>query len=96
MNDDELRDLQERVAVVTDMTESVGWAMLVDAATAAIASKQLNILRGNCSSYEEYKSECSFSHGMDYLLKLPTRLQETLKRELELRQESADDLEGVI
>jgi hypothetical protein len=98
MNDDELRDLQERVSVLSAMAEGQGWALLLDAAAASVESRQLHILRGKCESFEEYKSECAFAHGMQYLMGVPGRMQETLEFELGLRRErsAAEDLEEVM
>ena len=97
MNDDELRELQERVDVMTTMTETQGWTMLVDAAIAAIEGRRLHVLRGNCASFEEYKADCSFTQGMDFLLALPQRMQASLDLELgERRDREAEELEEVM
>jgi hypothetical protein len=90
MNDDELRELQDRVDVIVSMAESAGWAYLVDAARATLLTKQMRIVQGKCDSFEEYKTDCAFGDGMEYLLRLPTRLQASLDDELALRAETVE------
>lgn len=91
MTDEELRDLQERVQTISDMTASTGWAMLQDAAKAVLVSKQTRIIQGKCDNYEEYKTDCAFGDGVLYLINLPDRLQMRLDQELELRSEAAEE-----
>jgi hypothetical protein len=91
MDDEELRDLQERVQVIMDMTSSPGWALLMDAARAALIAKQTRILQGKCETHEEYMAECAFGDGVEYLIGLPNRLQRSLDREHALREEEREE-----
>jgi hypothetical protein len=86
MTDDELRDLQERVSVIVDMTESAGWLLLTDAAHAVLLHKQARIIQGKCATQEDYRADCAFGDGIQYLLGLPLRLQAQLDQELAERQ----------
>jgi hypothetical protein len=52
---------------------------------------QTRIVQGKCDSFEQYKTDCAFGDGMEYLLRLPTRLQASLDDELALRAESKEE-----
>jgi hypothetical protein len=89
VNDEELRDLQERVSIIQSMTETGGWALFVDAAYAVLEQKASRITQGKCENHEDYRAECAFSDGVKYLIGLPGRLQKSLDLELVEREELA-------
>lgn len=83
MDEQELRDLQERVALVKEMAAHPGWRMLQDRALHTLLIKQTYIIQGKCKSYEEYLKEVAFTDGVEYLMKLPDRLDLELEMALD-------------
>ena len=100
MNDEELRDLQERVALIVDMTQSQGWSLFQDAAQHTLEGRQNRVVQGRCDNWEEYKAEVAFTDGMRYVLNLPDTLQARLDQEMQLRreyeEEEAEEMEQVV
>jgi hypothetical protein len=95
MATDELRDLQERVALVDELSQSQGWDMLWDRALVTVRAKQLRLVQGKAGSYEDYLRETSFLEGMDFVRKLPERLRLELERVLDdLPPEDEEDEEA--
>jgi hypothetical protein len=72
---EELRGLQERVALVDAIVEEPGWAVLWDRMVATIRVKQLRIVQGKCTDHENYLKECAFLDGVEYVRKLPERMK---------------------
>jgi hypothetical protein len=91
MTPEELRDLQERVALVTDMVGDPGWVMLVDRARHTMGTRQVRIVQGKCQDHEEYARECAFVDGMRYVLELPERLELELAQALALIEEEREE-----
>jgi hypothetical protein len=75
MSADELRALQERAAQVEDMVSSYGWPLLVDRAAQTIHQRQTRIVQGKCTDHEDYVRETAFLEGVDFVLRLPERIQ---------------------
>ena len=100
MTDEELRELQERVQQILDMTETRGWILLQDAAIGTLQGRQNRIVQGRCENMEDYKAEVSFTNGMRYILNLPATLQSRLEQELQIKRESegeeVEELEEVV
>ena len=92
MNDDELRDLQERVSLIAEMAASPGWTMLVDRAHASIRVAQQRVLRG-LLEHDEYLKQCANMEGMFFILDLPAKVQAELDQELGLRAELQEEEE---
>jgi len=86
MDDNEFRDLQERSALIEEISRQPGWDMLVDRAHATLASVQQSILNGKLDP-DDYKSRCGFVEGAFFVLHLPAKVRDELENELELRQE---------
>ena|SRR5215831_5762507 len=93
MDDDELREMQERVTLIVDMTQTQGWNLLQDAAVSTLGGRQARIVQGHCESMEDYKAEVAFVDGMRYILNLPHTLQQRLDQEMELRREEEEEEE---
>lgn len=83
MTEEELRDLQERVALVKELTSHPGWELLLDASRHALLKVQVRVIQGKCETYEEYVKECSFGDGVEYMMGLPARLESQLATALE-------------
>jgi hypothetical protein len=96
VTDDELRVLQEQVTLIQTMSESQGWWLLVQEARGMLVAKQMKIIQGKCKTYEEYKMDCSFGDGIEYLLKLPTYWQNQLDQELSERRDYQEAIEEAV
>ena len=91
MTAEELRELQERVELAEQISETPGWMMLVDRARATMVAKQSRIVQGKCSDHEDYAKECAFLEGLDFFVKLPARMRLELDMQLaELEAQLAD------
>jgi len=90
VNDDELRDLQERCALIAEMAASPGWAMLVDRATASIRVEQQRVLNGKLD-HDTYLKSCAYMDGQFFILQLPGRVAAELANELSLREEMHEE-----
>jgi hypothetical protein len=85
---DEIRDLQERVALVDTLVEEPGWGVLWDRAFASMQRRHARILGGYCDDHEEYVKEVAWLEGVDYVRKLPGQMKEELAKVLAAQQES--------
>lgn len=63
--------------------------MLVDRAAVTLGAISKQILRGNFSNYEDYKAECRYIQGIEFVLTLPA----LVKGELESAQKIRDEEE---
>jgi len=87
MNDEELRDLQERVALIGEMAAHPGWAMLTDRAHHTIALRQQRLLNGKLEDFAEYQKEVAYMDGMFFVLRLPDQVKGELDDEMGYRAE---------
>lgn len=87
MDDAELRDLQERTALIEEMANHPGWAMLVDRAHATIGMKQQRVLNGRLKDFEEYRREVDYMDGMFFVLRIPEQVKQELDDEMRERGE---------
>lgn len=84
--DEEFRDLQERSALIEEMADHPGWALLCDRAYKMIGPRQQRVLKGNLPDYLAYQKEICFIDGASFILRLPAVVKEELEKELQLRQ----------
>jgi hypothetical protein len=89
MNADELRELEERVLQVREMSGTLAWEMLRDRALIRIVSSQRRLIGGRVPNYEEYLKETSFLEGIEFVLTIPQLIQAELDLELEAREQAA-------
>jgi hypothetical protein len=87
MNDLEYRDLQERSALIEELSKHPGWTMLVDRAHATLAARQQRLIGGRIKDYEEYRAECGFIDGAFFVLHLPNTVNQELVDETAYREE---------
>ena len=90
MNDDELRNLQERVQIISDLASSVGWAYAMDRVVSQVAIYQNRLILGKAKDYEEYIKWVAYTDGLSFVLDLPKKVQEELERELARRDEETE------
>lgn len=83
LDGDELRNLQERVEQIEQMTATYGWPLMLDRARHTIGMRSLRVIQGKCETYEEYVHECAFIEGMEYFASLPERINLELERALD-------------
>lgn len=93
MSADELRLLQERAAMVEEMTASHGWPLLLDRARVTIVAKQTRIVQGKCADHEDYVRETAFLDGVEWMISLPQRIQMELELHLGSLAEDEDEEE---
>lgn len=93
MLDEDLRDLQERVALIKEMTAHPGWALLCDRARHTLLIKQTFIIQGKCKDHEAYVKDVAFTDGIEFLMKLPERLDLELEMALDDLPPPADEEE---
>ena len=86
MDDDEFRDLQERSALIEEISRHPGWDMLVDRAHVTLASMQQSIINGRLNR-SDYKNRCGFVEGAFFVLHLPDKVRKELEEELAFREE---------
>jgi hypothetical protein len=86
MTPDELRDLKERSSLIQELTKHPGWEIYCDRAKATMLQKQRRLVQGLCSSYEDYKQECAFTDGLEFMLRLPERVNAELQQALDQEQ----------
>lgn len=93
MEDNDFRDLQERVALIESMASTHGWEMLIDRSRATLLNRQTRVVQGRCASYEDYLKECSFMDGIEHVLTLPTRVRLELENAMAERVPDRDELD---
>lgn len=79
MNDDELRDLQERAHQIRELQAMPQWAMLHDYVSAMVNAKNRSLLNGNAKTIEEYRADAGWINGALFVLNAADRLDEQLK-----------------
>jgi hypothetical protein len=89
VEDDELRDLQERVALIEEMSSHPGWTMLTDRAHATLRSTQQSIINGRLD-LDTYRNRCGFIEGAFFILNLPGAVRSELDEEMFSRGEQED------
>jgi len=87
MDDQEFRDLQERSALIEQMSEHPGWAMLIDRAHYTIGAKQQQILKGDIPDYTAYQKAVAYVEGARDVLLLPDKVARELEEEMAFRDE---------
>lgn len=87
MEDDEFRELQERSHQIIALTQHPGWALLVDRANVGLWAKHNLLVSGGAKDYEHYKTSIAWMEGAQYVLAVPTLIQEELGIEQDRRQE---------
>jgi len=90
VTDDELRDLQERVALIEEMAAQHGWTLLVDRAHATLAAYQQRLLGGAIKDYSDYEKTVAFIDGAFFVLHLPSTVRSELDDEMTYREEIAE------
>ena|SRR5215831_13584432 len=90
MDDNELRDLQERVQLIEEMAGTNGWLMLADRAHATLAQRQQRLLVGSPKDYTDYVKEVAFIDGAFFVLRLPEQVRAELEAEMVFRQEAEE------
>jgi hypothetical protein len=93
LTSDELRDLQEHVALVEALVAEPGWAVLWDQVSALTHARQVRILGGYCADREEYVKEIAFLQGIDSVRKLPGQMGEELAKTLAAVEEAQAEAE---
>jgi len=86
MTDEELRDLQERNQLVSDLTSHPGWPFFVDFAHTTMKVSQQRIMSG-MKDHMEYIKESGWLAGAFFILDIPEQLRQMLDHELESRAE---------
>jgi len=94
MNDDELRDLQERVQLITELTQQPGWTMFYDRVAADVEISQRRLMNGHLPDYLEYQKEVAKLNGMLLVLNLPAQVQSELDDEMAARAEQEEPEEA--
>jgi hypothetical protein len=89
MTDEELRDLQERCQLISEMAASPGWTLLRDRAAHTIGTSQQRILNGRLD-HNEYIREAGWQAGAFFILDLPGQIVTELENELAFRREIED------
>jgi hypothetical protein len=88
VDETEFRDLQERVAMIKEMSSHIGWQMLVDRANATMYQKQKWIILGKAKDWDEYKHAVAWMDGVSFVLGLPAAVEKEMIFELDQRFEA--------
>ncbi len=73
---DQARELLERVAQITALTEHPGWAFLHDYIVAQTTAEQRYVLLGRCSDQIDYATRTAKVAGMLAVLDAPQKLRD--------------------
>jgi len=68
---------EHQIAVVEELLDSDGWALIKEMVVERIELRQLQIAAGRCDSYEDYLASCKAIRELEYLLNEPRRLLTT-------------------
>lgn len=93
-DDDRLRELIERVAQISEMTQHPGWSLYRDLVVAQTATKQRSILAGHLTP-DVYSRECGWVAGAIAALDAPARQANKLELRLEQLREQSSPNKGV-
>jgi hypothetical protein len=88
MEDEDFRELQERSQLILDLTAQPGWDLLTDRANVGIWAKQNLLIGGSAKDFEHYKTTIAWMEGAQYVLSVPSLIQQ----ELEIEQIRRDEL----
>ena len=87
MEDDDFRELQERWHQIIALTQHPGWELLVDRTKEGTWAKRELILSGKLEDFEHYKVSLAWVAGAEYVLSIPSLIEEQLGVEQERRHE---------
>jgi hypothetical protein len=82
VNDDDRRDLIERVHQMQEMEKTQGWTLLKDYVNRHFEIRYRELVNGNVTSHEEYKAKCAWLQGAQFVLSATKDLALSLEREL--------------
>jgi len=87
VDDNEFRELQERSQLILDMTKHPGWQLLTDRANVGLWAKQNLLVGGGAKDFEHYKTTIAWMEGAQYVLSVPTLIEQELEIERLARYE---------
>lgn len=87
-DDDQLRELHERVAQIGEMTQHPGWGLYKDLVLAKTTARQRVILAGRLSP-EDYNRETGWVAGAIAALDAPADLALKLELRVQLEEETS-------
>jgi hypothetical protein len=79
LEENELRDLQERAHLIREMTRTPAWELLRDYCSTVVDAKTRNLLSGHAATVEEYRADAGFVSGARFVLEAGDRLEQQLQ-----------------
>lgn len=89
MDENELRELQERVHRIKQLTSSSDWELLRDYCSTMVNAKNRHLLNGNAKTIEEYRADAGWISGAMFVLNAADHLEQKLTMELQTQAEYA-------
>lgn len=87
MNENELRDLQERTHRIRELQRDPAWELLHDYCSTIINAKNRNLLNGNAKTIEDYRADAGWISGAMFVLKAADHLEQQLETQMQLKAE---------
>lgn len=87
MEENELRELQERAHRIRQLTSTPDWELLRDYCSTIINAKNRHLLNGNAKSIEDYRADAGWISGAMFVLNASEHLESQLETQLQLRAE---------
>lgn len=87
VNDDQLREIQERAHQIRELTRDPKWAILADYVGAMISAKNRSLLNGNAKTIEEYRGEAGWISGAYFVLQAADHLDRQLEDASKINEE---------
>jgi hypothetical protein len=87
MNENELRELQERAHRIRQLQSGPDWELLKDYCSTVINAKNRGLLNGNAKTIEDYRADAGWISGAMFVLNAADHLDQQLETQMEIRQE---------
>jgi len=89
MDDNELRELQERAHQIRELAKHPSWALLTDYCSTVINAKNRFLLNGGAKTIEDYRADAGWISGAMFVLNAADHLDQQVATQVSLRAEMA-------
>jgi len=87
VDENELRELQERAHRIRQLQSGPEWELLCDYCSTVINAKNRHLLNGNAKSIEEYRADAGWISGAMFVLNAADHLDQQLETQIQLKAE---------